>query len=236
MNKCKRCGIHVLDDTQVCPLCHAVLTLEKDAETVKKPEDREQNTNIYPDVKKKTRGLHKAGRILLFISLVTEAALILINYATFAAAPRYWSAVTGCVIIYLLFTVWDMMSRRQGHIRKIYMQTFVLAALLLLIDVSLGWKGWSLEFGLPCVIYGLEAVIVICMCVNSGGWQHYVLMQVVAVCLSLLDILLHVIGPFAHGHIVLSWIALGIALLMWSGTMIIGDRKAKNELKRKLHI
>ena len=226
MNKCKRCGVRVLDDTLICPLCHTVLTEEK--------EDEQEYAGDYPNVKQKTRKFHRAGRILLFLSLVLEAALILVNYLTFSSFPKCWSAITGGIIAYLILTLWDLLSRRQGHIQKIYMHIFVVMGLLLLIDVSLGWKGWSLEFGLPCMIYGLVAAIVICMAINSSSWQNYVLMQLAAVCLSMIDVVLHFTG-FFH-HIVLVWTALGLSVLLWSGTMIIGDRKAKNELKRKFHI
>ena len=64
--------------------------------------------------------------------------------------------------------------------------------------------------------------------------QNYLLMQLAAIALSILDVVLHFTG-YLH-HIVLAWIAFGLSVLLWSGTMIIGDRKAKNELKRKLHI
>lgn len=226
MNRCKRCSVRVMDDTLICPLCHTVLTEDGQSE--------ERQTGNYPNVKQKTRKFRRAGRILLFLSLVLEAVLVLVNYLTFSSLSRPWSVITGGIIAYLILTLWDLLSRRQGHIRKIYMQIFVVMGLLLLIDVSLGWKGWSLEFGLPCMIYGLVAAIVICMAINSSSWQNYVLMQLAAVFLSIIDVLLHLTG-FFH-HIVLAWTALGLSVLLWSGTMIIGDRKAKNELKRKLHI
>lgn len=226
MNRCKRCSVRVMDDTLICPLCHTVLTEDGQSE--------ERQTGNYPNVKQKTRKFRRAGRILLFLSLVLEAVLVLVNYLTFSSLSRPWSVITGGIIAYLILTLWDLLSRRQGHIRKIYMQIFVVTGLLLLIDVSLGWKGWSLEFGLPCMIYGLVAAIVICMAINSSSWQNYVLMQLAAVFLSIIDVLLHLTG-FFH-HIVLAWTALGLSVLLWSGTMIIGDRKAKNELKRKLHI
>lgn len=256
MNKCKRCNVWVTDDTMVCPLCHTILTEEKSG---KENTDREgqhnksknnkdlyinesgtQNKTFelqgpgYPDVKKNTRRFRKAGRILLFISLALEMLLVFINYLTFHAAPKYWSVVTGGIIAYLILTMWDIFSRRQGHIRKIYTQIFVILGLMILIDFSLGWSGWSLEFGLPCIIYGLVLAIIICMSVNSSSWQNYVLMQLAAIALSVLDVVLHFTGHFHH--IVLAWIAFGLSVLLWSGTMIIGDRKAKNELKRKLHI
>lgn len=256
MNKCKRCNVWVADDTMVCPLCRTILTEEKSGK--QKAGSGEQHIEFqyskaqyidtesvlnktfeiqgpgYPDVKKNTRRFRKAGRILLFISLALEMLLAFINYLTFGAAPKYWSVVTGGIIAYLILTMWDIFSRRQGHIRKIYTQIFVILGLMILIDFALGWSGWSLEFGLPCIIYGLVLAIIICMSVNSSSWQNYVLMQLAAIALSVLDVVLHFTGHFHH--IVLAWIAFGMSVLLWSGTMIIGDRKAKNELKRKLHI
>ena len=251
MYKCKRCNVWVTDDTLACPLCHMVLTEEKEQKQEKADIDNCDNTdkikanlagtdldleeNIgYPDAGKAARRFRKVGRILLFISLALEMLLVFINYLTFAMAPKYWSVITGGVIVYFILTLWEIFSRRQGHIRKIYTQIFVILGLMVLIDFSLGWKGWSLEFGLPCIIYGLVLAIIICMSVNSSRWQNYLLMQMAAVALSVLDVVLHFTGHFHH--IVLAWIALGLSVLLWSGTMIIGDRKAKNELKRKLHI
>lgn len=229
MNKCKRCGVRVMDNTLICPLCHTVLTENK--EEVNGNRDKGEN---YPNVKQETRRFRKTGRILLFLSLALEVLLVFINYMTYSSAARKWSVITGGVIAYLILTLWHVLRRRRGHIREIYMQTFVVMGLLMLIDFALDWTGWSLEFGLPCVIYGLVLAIIICMAVNFSGWQNYLLIQMAAVFLSVIDVALHFAG-FLH-HIVLAWVALGLSVLLWSGTMIIGDRKARNELKRKLHI
>lgn len=228
MNKCKQCNIWVADDTMICPLCHRVLSEEKE-------EKRKRIEPVgYPDIKEKVKRFQKAGRILCFVALALEVMMIFINYLTFSAIPKYWSIIFGAVLFYVTITLWDLVRRRQGHIRKIYMHIFNVLALLVLIDVVLGWKGWSLEFGLPCIIYSLVLVIITCMIVNSSSWHNYILMQLAAILLSVIDVVLHFAG-FFH-HIVLAWIALGISVLLWSGTMIIGDKKAKNELKRKLHI
>ena len=182
MNKCKRCNVWVADDTMVCPLCHTILTEEKskgqksgsgfpdsefeyngaryvDIDSVADKRFLIQGPG-YPDVKKNTRRFRKAGRILLFISLALEMLLVFINYLTFDMAPKYWSVVTGGIIAYLILTMWDIFSRRQGHIRKIYTQIFVILGLMILIDFALDWSGWSLEFGLPCIIYGLVLAII----------------------------------------------------------------------------
>ena len=37
MSKCKNCNVEILDDSQICPLCHSVL------------EEGEEGHNTYPD-------------------------------------------------------------------------------------------------------------------------------------------------------------------------------------------
>ena len=37
MSKCKNCNVEILDDSQICPLCHSVL------------EEGEEGRNTYPD-------------------------------------------------------------------------------------------------------------------------------------------------------------------------------------------
>ena len=105
MNKCKRCGIRILDDTQICPLCHGVLTLE---------EEKEETTESavgYPDIKQKTRRFQKVGRILLFLALTLEVILVFINYMTYDSLPKTWSVISGGVIAYLILTLWDEIGR-----------------------------------------------------------------------------------------------------------------------------
>ena len=115
MNKCKRCGIRVMDATQICPLCHGVLTHTDEAD------EKNMKTAVgYPDVKQKTRRFQKVGRILLFLSLALEVVLIFINYITYDAFPKSWSVITGGVIAYLILTLWDVLGHRQGHMRVIY--------------------------------------------------------------------------------------------------------------------
>lgn len=224
MNKCNRCGVSVADDTTVCPLCSMVLHGAGEA--------GEDVSASYPDVGRKTRKLKKISQIAMFFFLLVEVILIIINYYTYS--KTWWSAISGGAIIYLIFTVRDLLNRRTGHIRKIYVQVIGLIALIVCIDLTLGFSGWSLEYGLPCVILGINLTVILCMIINYANWQNYLLMQIFTVLLSVLDMVFYLIG-IVRG-MVLPWVALGISVVFCMGTVVIGDRKATNELKRKFHV
>lgn len=86
MSRCKQCNIEVLDETERCPLCHSVLEPTIEVE------------NMYPDVKIKTRRMMLLSRIYLFVAIVAEAVLVVVNhYGDFETA---WSLVTGLIFFY----------------------------------------------------------------------------------------------------------------------------------------
>ena len=215
MNKCKRCNVWVADDTMVCPLCHTILTEEKSK--------GQKSGSGFPDSEFEYNG----ARYVDIDSVADKRFLIQgPGYPDVKKNTRRFRKA-GRILLFISLAL-EMLLAFINYL------TFDILGLMILIDFALDWSGWSLEFGLPCIIYGLVLAIIICMSVNSSSWQNYLLMQLAAIALSILDVVLHFTG-YLH-HIVLAWIAFGLSVLLWSGTMIIGDRKAKNELKRKLHI
>ena len=92
MKKCKECKVEILDDMVSCPLCSSVLEHVEGA----------GKTGTYPDVKASSRKLAFIIRLYLFLAIITEAALVAVNYLWF---PRiWWSAISGISIFYFYVT------------------------------------------------------------------------------------------------------------------------------------
>ena len=109
MNKCKRCNVQIVDDTEICPLCGNVVTKEG-----------EEQFDAYPDIRNKIKLLKKLVVIAIYLLVVIEIGLCLIDYYT-----DYWigwSVVTGICILYTIFTLVYSVNQKNGHIRKIFMQ------------------------------------------------------------------------------------------------------------------
>jgi len=64
MSKCRNCNIEVLDETEICPLCHSVL------------EQTEELENMYPDARLKTKKLLFVSRLYLFCAVIAEFVLL----------------------------------------------------------------------------------------------------------------------------------------------------------------
>ena len=120
MSRCKQCNIEVLDETERCPLCHSVLEPTIEVE------------NMYPDVKIKTRRMMLLSRIYLFVAIVAEAVLVVVNhYGDFETA---WSLVTGLIFFYGYLVVRFAILGKTGYIAKTIVLTLIAILILIAID------------------------------------------------------------------------------------------------------
>lgn len=220
---CKRCGVEVVGEREVCPLCSSVLHVDE------KPARQEDS---FPDIAAKRKVRRKVFWICAYICVLIEALLLGLN-RVFSPEVR-WSLISGVAEAYVLLSLWQMLNRRKGHITKLYFQAAAVFLLLLGIDYSLGFRGWSVKYGFPCVLLGFAAIILLCMIINFANWQNYLTMQVFMGIFSLAFLIYSFMGK--NGNLILAWVVFGIYLTLWVMTMLIGGRKAENEIRRKFHL
>lgn len=221
MNKCKRCNVRIVDDTEICPLCGNVVTREG-----------MEQCNVYPDIRYKMKLLKRLVAIFIYVLIVTEVVLCLIDY--YSDYRIRWSVVTGVCILYTIFTLLYSFNQKNSHIRKIFMQFAAALVFMLLLDGVTGAAGWSAEYGMPCAILLLDGILVVCMLIHFDYWQSYLLVQLFAVLVSLVLLILYLTG--IAGIWFLAWSAFGASALIFSFCFSMGYRKAKNELKRRFYI
>ena len=210
MNKCKRCKVEIVDDTDVCPLCENIVT-----------KDDEQQFNTYPNVRNRIRFVKRLVAITVYFLVVAEVVLCIIDYYTDYKID--WSMVTGICILYTIFTLEYSFNRRGNHIRKIFGQSAVALCLMLLLDGITGAAGWSVIYGVPCAVMILDAILVICMLVNFSDWQSYLLVQLFTFLVSGVLLILYLAGVTKSP--VLPWASFGMSALIFSFCFFIGYRE-----------
>lgn len=261
MTKCNRCNIRILDDSLVCPLCRGVLDRteaiahsaiyhdkdkkdksgkEADAEPDIDMDDigmdeidmYQSRSVMYPDVKPATKKIRLVIKCFVFISVVVELVLVLINYLTYKGVK--WSLICGAALVYLCFTVAYCVPRNTGHRTKIFAQMIGSIILAILIDCSLGYTGWSLNYVTPIAIMLFDVTILVFMIINSNNWQNYILLQVSMLLVSV------VFGILALNGVVtsplLTIIAVGISAIILIATVVFGDKTAITELSRRFRV
>ena len=220
MSKCRQCNIEVLDETERCPLCNTVLEPTIEVE------------NMYPDIRVKSRKLVFFSRIYLFFAVVIE--IILLNVCLLSDVQWLVFIICGLVLLFGYIVIKYEILGTSGYIVKTVVLTVIAVIMFVAIDFSVGYNGWSVNYVLPSGILLIDAVIVFLMMINRKNWQSYLIAQIFMVICGLAAVVLSVIGIITHPTV--SIVALDASVILLLGTMIIGGRRARVELKRRFHI
>ncbi len=221
MGRCRQCNVEILDDTQMCPLCKCVIIHEGKTE------------NTYPDIRIRARKLNFAVRIFLFASILAEVVFAYLNWKFFSGI--WWSVITGAGFAYLYFMArFAVLNDSAGYRSKFLGLTFLGILYVILIDFVIGYHGWSVNFVLPGGLLFVDAAILVVMFLNRRNWQSYIMLELTMILLSMIPIFLTVMDIVTETFI--SGFAFAVSVLLFLGTLIIGDRRARSELKRRFHV
>lgn len=220
MSRCKQCNVEILDETERCPLCHSVL--EKTVEV----------ENMYPNVRTMTRRLALLSRIYLFVAILVEALLIYLN--VLSDSEMFWSAIPGLAMLYGYLVLRYAILGKSGYKGKIIVLTLIAILMVVAIDFVVGYRGWSVNYALPSAILLVDVGILILMCINRRNWQSYMMWQIFMILCSVVPLVLYAVGIVTAP--ILAVLAFAFSAALFLGTLIIGDRRARTELRRRFHV
>lgn len=241
MNKCVNCHIWILDDTEVCPLCNSVVEVAEEYTSQDKEQLSAEEVSFlkrvergvpYPDVRKRTRLLQFVMRMVLFLFIVVEVGLVILNRVLFHGI--WWSAICGIAMLYSYFCTVYWLRHDSGHASKIGLQLILTIVLVMGIDYFSGWNGWSIQWAIPCIVPVGDAIVFILMMTDRKQWYSYTLLLLLIVIFSCGMIFLYLIGRISH--VVLVLVSAGVTFAYLLGTFIFGDREIKRELKRRFRV
>lgn len=220
MGKCCHCNIEILDETEYCPLCHAVL------------EPTDELENMYPNVRLRMRRLLFASRLYLFCAILALVVLVGLNVAL--PSDIWWCVIPGLALLYGYIVLRYAILGKAGHKTKIFILALIAVCSAIAIDFATGYRGWSLDYVLPAGILLVDLIIAVYMICNRRNWQSYIMWQLLMILCSLIPAAFY-LAQLEH-NLYLAFLPLAVSALLFLGTMIIGDRRARTELKRRFHI
>ncbi len=224
MSKCWNCGVQLLDPVPVCPLCKCIV----------EPAEDQENCQIYPYkfAEKGIKKMKRALNIYLFAAIVAEVILIGIDYAV--GGRTGWVIIVGGVFAYGYVTLKVSIQMETGYRLKMIFQTLLGVAVLFLIDLETGFNGWSLDYVLPASFILMDMALVILMIANKRNWQSYISLELLVIALSVSSPVLWYLGIVSNP--VVGVVAMAFSILVFVGTMIIGGKRARDELYRRFHV
>ncbi len=220
MSRCRQCKVEILDETERCPLCNSVLEHTIEVE------------NMYPDVRMVTRRLMLISHIYLFCALLAEALLVYLNAVT--SSEIWWCTITGLGLLYGYMLLRYAILGKSGYQSKAIVLVLIAVLMAVAVDFVVGYQGWSVNYVLPSGILFIDIGILALMCYNRRNWQSYMMWQLLMILCSIVPLVFSLVGIASSP--VLGLIAFASSVFLFLGTLIIGDRKARTELKRRFHI
>ncbi|MBE5925099.1 MAG: hypothetical protein E7271_11695 [Lachnospiraceae bacterium] len=231
MNVCRNCNIKINDDIDVCPLCHSVLD-EMTEDEKKIGVSVIRGGSDYPDVRKREKTLGFVMRLILFLFIVTEATLIIVNKAV--TPGFWWSGISGVAMVYTYLSLVYWIRHDSGFATKIGLQLFLTVALLFAIDYFTGMIGWSIKYAIPGVILLGDALVFFLMMLNRQHWYSYTLLLLFIGLCSVAILFLFLTKRITNVVLPVTCVAVTDVYLL--GTIIFGDREFTRELKRRFHV
>ena len=220
MNKCKKCNVVILDDTDRCPLCKHVLE-----------SDGIPGESRYPDAIATARKFRFVENLVLFISIVAECLLIAINFQVDREVA--WSLVIGIILLYGNVVLRMAILGKSGYLAKTVCLVLLAIVMLLGIDYLTGYRRWSLDYVLPGGIIAIDLALFILILINRRNWQSYMMSELLTILLSIVPVVLLQMRIIHFPY--LAWGSLGVSVFLFLGTLILGDQRARTELKRRFH-
>ena len=187
---------------------------------------------LYPDARVATRRFRLFENIVLFLSIVAEVIGMYVD--VIITKQLDWSLILGLILIYANILLRLAIIGKSGYISKTVNMLILAIGLLFGIDYLTGYKGWAVSYAFPVGIILMDLAILIMMIVNRRNWQSYMMLQIFMMILSGSGIVLLALDLLVYPYVML--VAAASSLFLFLGTLIIGDRRARNELKRRFHI
>lgn len=174
MRRCEDCGVQVAGTRGRCPLC---------GEPLEKVPGEERE--IYPKVPLLRKKYKKLLFPLFLFSIACCVAAGIVNLVF--PQTGFLSLIVLCGVLYLWSCLRTAVTKRGNLPKQLFLQTLFLSALLLLLDLLTGWRGWSAGYGVPL----LSTASMMALAVYYWGfrWEDHHIVQYVA-----LDLLYSVVS------------------------------------------
>lgn len=186
---------------------------------------------IYPkliNVKKTSIAM----KLLVVISCVIAIVSIIIN--ELYTKEFKWSFIVIVGILYIWITALYSIRKNVNIASHVLIQTICISVLVVLLDMIIGYRKWSLELAFPIIIGVANVTIFVLTIVSHKRYFKYVIFELCIFVISMIPIILFLM------NITEKWLPMvicsGIAVITFANTIFLCGKDLKQELERLFHI
>ncbi len=219
--RCEKCNIKVGDPRSTCPLCQNRLV-----------GDSSNMSETFPEIPTVYSQFRIFFKILIFLSIVGGGASVAVNL--FIWKNSLWSAIVLVSIVYFWSTLITAVRRKYSVSKKILYQVIVLSILVLVIDLTNDYSGWSVNYVIPAIQSSAMLSITTLAFVQRFRVGEYIIHLVVSALLGFIPLALMLVGWVGIFWPSLTCVVISIICIV--AVAVFGTRETKDELEKRFHI
>ncbi len=235
MAKCKACGVNIIDAAGTCPLCHHALQRE-DSRKIKsaaefQEDEQEAFSQTYPNILGTVKKLDFLFRLFTLLCVFAGVLCVFINVVV--TPKSKWSVIVVVSLLYVLFML-QLFTADTGYLKRMFYGIFGAVCVVVLIDSSTGFGGWSLDFAIPAAMLAIDLALILLMLINRRNWQSYIQFQLLMAVISTASLIFVRLGIIHFPWLL--YVAFLVSVLAFAATLIMGGSASREELSRRFHI
>ncbi len=189
-----------------------------------------------PDFPEDARPNYEGKKVLQIFTFCCIATIVISMMTDIIISPGvHWSVfvAAGCVTMWLTMAVGYV--KRFNLLKNAAWQLLIMSGICVLWDLGTGWRGWSVNIGIPDICLLIQVVMLIISRIRSLSPREYMIYYVMAAVYSMILPLILLVTGVIH-YRTPSVICIGCSFLLLIGLILFKRKEFKEEMHKKFHV
>lgn len=189
-----------------------------------------------PDFPEDAQPNYEGKKVLQIFTFCCIAAIVISMMTDIIISPGvHWSVfvAAGCVTMWLTMAVGYV--KRFNLLKNAAWQLLIMSGICVLWDLGTGWRGWSVNIGIPDICLLIQVVMLIISRIRSLSPREYMIYYVMAAVYSMILPLILLVTGVIH-YRTPSVICIGCSFLLLIGLILFKRKEFKEEMHKKFHV
>ena len=189
-----------------------------------------------PDFPEDARPNYEGKKVLQIFTFCCIAAIVISMMTDIIISPGvHWAVfvAAGCVTMWLTMAVGYV--KRFNLLKNAAWQLLIMSGICVLWDLGTGWRGWSVNIGIPDICLLIQVVMLIISRIRSLSPREYMIYYVMAAVYSMILPLILLVTGVIH-YRTPSVICIGCSFLLLIGLILFKRKEFKEEMHKKFHV
>ena len=189
-----------------------------------------------PDFPEDARPNYEGKKVLQIFTFCCIAAIVISMMTDIIISPGvHWSVfvAAGCATMWITMAVGYV--KRFNLLKNAAWQLLIMSGICVLWDLGTGWRGWSVNIGIPDICLLIQVVMLIISRIRSLSPREYMIYYVMAAVYSMILPLILLVTGVIH-YRTPSVICIGCSFLLLIGLILFKRKEFKEEMHKKFHV